>query len=153
MMVALPALVAGAAASPAMADGHGSDDNYKPVVHVTVCKEVQKNKGYNKDEHGDHKGKNDKFKMHVSSYGYVDDAYVKVKDQECKYVDLEYNSYHKQVVVKEYGIPDGYKFDQVKCYNDYGYYKSYDNQACDFNSDWVKIVVVNKVVKKHHYDD
>jgi hypothetical protein len=151
MMVALPALVAGAAASPAMADGHGSDDNYKPVVHVTVCKEVQKNKGYNKDEHGDHKGKNDKFKMHVSSYGYVDDAYVKVKDQECKYVDLEYNPYYKQVVVKEYGIPDGYKFDQVKCYNDYGYYKSYDNKTCDFNSDWVKIVVVNKVVKKHHH--
>jgi hypothetical protein len=32
----------------------------------------------------DHKGKTDELKMHVGTYDYVEDAYVKVKGQECK---------------------------------------------------------------------
>jgi hypothetical protein len=146
MMVALPALVAGASASPAMANGYPSD-YYKKVVHVQICKVV---KGHKDDRHGDNRGRHDKFRVHLATYGYVDDADVRVEDRYCKNVDLKFDEYHKTVIVKEYRIPDGYKFDKIVCYNDYGYYDSYD--SCDFQKDWVKIVVINKVVKKHHHD-
>lgn len=145
MVVALPALVAGAGAPSALAN-----DNYPPYhndkVHVTICKVVQ---GYDYKKHDDDKGRKDRFRVHVSTYGYVDSADVKVKDRECKDVYLKFDDYYKKIVVKEYQVPYGYKFDKIVCYNDYGYYDSYD--TCNFQSDWVKVVVYNKVVKHHYY--
>src|SRR5215213_7382764 len=145
MVVALPALVASATASPALASGSGSTDYYKKVVHVKICKEI--------------KDKNHKFYIHAWTYNsvskdyydYVDKDDVYVHNGKCKDVDLEYGKY-KKVVVEEYDIPYGYEFDAVKCYDDYGKYKVYYDKktACDFEKDWVKIVVVNK---KKSYED
>ena len=154
MTVALPAFVAGASAAPALASDSGYDDYYPKVVHVKICKVVKDDKKkddyYKKDD--DHRGKHDQFKMKVETGYYADEAYVKVKDGHCKKIDLKFNKDYKQVYVKEY-VPKGYKFVTLKCDGGYGYSKdSYD--VCDFKDDWVKIIVINKVVKKHHdYDD
>ena len=148
MMVALPAVAAGVAATPAIADDHGSENDYKNRVHVTICKEVRKDNGdyyNNKDD----KGKNDKFKLHVATYGYVDQHDVKIKNGDCKDVDLRFDAYNKKVVVKEYDTPKGYKFENIECYNDHGNYYSYDKKTCDFQGDWVKVVVINKVKKQY----
>jgi hypothetical protein len=161
LMVALPALIAGAAATPALADDGNDykDDDY--VVHVKVCKEVKYD--YYKDKN---KGKNEKFKMYLATYDkyykYVDSDSVKVKADRCAYADLEYDPYYKKVTLKEYDIPYGYKFDSVKCYteDDYGDYvysdyKSVDKYkktaTCSFDNDYLKFVVVNK--KENKYKD
>ena len=146
MMVALPALVAGAAAVPAQADdGYDYKDDY--TVHVKVCKEVKK---YN------NKGKNEKFKMKVSTYkdayNYYDSEYVKVKDRKCDDVWLKYNPYYKTVIVKEYDIPYGYSFDQIKCYDEYGgYVYVYNKYSCKFKNDYLKVVVMNNKDYKYKY--
>src|SRR5215210_6720595 len=101
MMVALPAFVAGASAAPAFASDSKYDDDYGNVVHITICKEVKDKKkdDYYKKDH-DNSGKHDKFKMLVETGYYVDKGYVKVEDRECDYLDLKFNKYYKQVLVK-----------------------------------------------------
>jgi hypothetical protein len=59
-----------AAASPARAIDYPSDYD-KGVVYVQISKVA---KGHKDD---DHKGEHVKLRMHVATYGYVDDADVK----------------------------------------------------------------------------
>jgi hypothetical protein len=151
MILALPAFVAGASAAPALASDSGRTYDDK-VVHVKICKEVKDDKKKDDDnKKDDDKKKDDEFKMKVVSGHYKDTAYVKVRDGYCKRVDLKLDKYYKQVTVKEYDVPKGYRFDKIKCDDGYRSYYTYDK--CEFKKDWVKIVVINKVVKKHHDDD
>jgi hypothetical protein len=124
-------------------------------VHITICKEVKDDK--KKDDHpykkdDDHRGKHDQFKMEVVTGYYVNWDRVKVKDHECRYLDLKFDRRYRQVFVKEVDIPKGYEFKTLKCDGGYGYYY-YSYDKCNFKDDWVKIIVINKVVKKHHDDD
>ena len=78
MVVALPALVASATASPALASGSGSTDYYKKVVHVKICKEIKDKK--------DNKGKNHKFYIHAWTYNSVSKDYYDYVDKDDVYV-------------------------------------------------------------------
>jgi hypothetical protein len=69
----------------------------------------------------------------------------------CKKVDLKLDEDNKHVIVKGCDIPQGYRFDKITC--DDGDRSYFSDDMCDFKKAWVKIVMINKVVQKHHDDD
>lgn len=147
MVVAVPALVAGASASPAIASDKGYDDDYDKSVTIKVCKHVKYDDDYGYD---DHKGKKPKFKIYVKTD--EDYAKVKVRDGQCKKVELDYEYAYFKVYEKY--VPEGYEFDYRTC--SYGAYDDeYDKYKCTFDDDddYVKVDVYNKKKDKEHDDD
>ena len=150
MLIAAPALVVGASASPAVASDKGYDDDYDYSITVNVCKDVHDYYNHDDDEDkGKKKGHKPKFTMHVKTYDYkygYDYAKVKVRDGECKKVELDYKD--RYFTVKE-DYAHGYKFKYLECKDGYNTY--YDQYKCNFKkgAKYVKVVVHNE--KKDDY--
>lgn len=155
MVIAAPALVAGASAAPAMAsEKYDDDDKYKSVA-IKVCKVVHdydddkddkyKDDKYDKDEKNKDKDKK-KFTIHIKTDH--DYAKVKLRDGECDKVYVDYK-YPKFKVTEDY--KKGYELDYMKGYD--GAYKHGDDGKFKFDKGdkYVKVVVHNE--KKDKDDD
>jgi len=162
MIVALPALLAGSFAAPAHADGgggwgggggggggdHGGDRNR--TVHVYVCKEVRGGDHRRDDWRGDRgdRGRDRDFSIRLRTS--EDSDRVKLRRGECDDVYLDYDRDDKTVYVREYDIPRGYRFDELRCWDGHDYSRS--RYSCDFDDNWVRITVVNRRYRDDYRD-
>jgi len=144
MVVAAPALLAGASAAPAVASAkYDHEDKYKSVT-IKVCKVV-----HNYDKHKDDRDKdkgNKKFTIHIETDH--DYAEVRVRAGDCEKVYLDYK-YPKFKVTEDF--KKGYEFKYLKC--DDGAYK-YGYHKCKFEKGdkYVKVTVHNAKKNKEHDD-
>lgn len=154
MLIAAPALVVGASASPAVASDKGYDDDYDYSITVNVCKDVHDYYNHDDDDDDDKgkkKGHKPRFTMHVKTYDHYygyDYAKVKVRDGECKKVELDYKD--RYFTVKE-DYAHGYKFKYLECKD--GYKTYYSQYKCNFKkgTKYMKVIVHNE--KKDDYNN
>ena len=142
LIVAVPALVAGASASPAMA-GHKYDD-HKKTVKVKVCKEVKDDHEDDEDKYGK---KDDKFRIHIRSDKDYESVWV--RDGRCVNVYLDFKD--ASFRVRE-DYDHDYKFLYIRC-GDGAYSSGYNK--CKFNKhdDKVRVTVFNEPVEEDDDDE
>ncbi|MFL6063451.1 MAG: hypothetical protein ACJ72G_02140 [Friedmanniella sp.] len=157
MIVALPALLAGSLAAPAYAyggggggGGHGGGDDdgdgrgggRDRTVHVTVCKEVRGGDRWDDRGRGRDRDRDRDRDFNIRLRTTEDRDTVELRRGECDDVYLDYDRDDKTVYVREFDIPRGYRFDELRCWDGHDYERS--RYSCDFDDNWVKITVVNR---------
>jgi len=141
MVVAAPALAAGAIAAPAAATEY-EHDRYKTVA-VKVCKVVKDD--YDR-KHNDRKNDKKKFTIHIKSDH--DYAKVKLRNGECDKVYVDYK-YPKFKVTEDY--VHGYELKYIKG-EEGAYHHGYGKVTFHKGDKYVKIVVVNKEKDRDRHD-
>jgi hypothetical protein len=156
MIVALPALLAGSLAAPAYAyggggghgrgggddDGDGRGGGRDRTVHVYVCKEVRGGDRWDDRGRGRDRDRDRDRDFNIRLRTTEDRDTVELRRGECDDVYLDYDRDDKTVYVREFDIPRGYRFDELRCWDGHDYERS--RYSCDFDDNWVRITVVNR---------